>query len=136
MKSLLIVLNDLPYKNDKAYNALRAAGVAADGGVKVVVFLMGDSVYVVRKDQKPAQDYPNLEEKVGGLLEKGVDFLLCTTCVNARGFEPKEGEVSACFVGSHEGGGLTLGDLIKGAQLSTMKTFVNLVAESDKVISF
>jgi len=135
MKSLLILLNDMPYKNDKAYNALRAAGVAADNGVKVTVFLMGDSVYAARKEQSPPEGFPNLEEMVVGLIEKGVDFLLCTTCVNARGFEPKEGEVSSCFVGSH-GGGLTLGDFIQGAQLSTMKTFVNLVSESDKVISF
>jgi sulfur relay (sulfurtransferase) complex TusBCD TusD component (DsrE family) len=135
MKSLLVLLNDMPYKNDKAYNALRAAGVAAGRGVKVVVFLMGDSVYLARKDQNPAEGFPNLEEMVDGLIEKGVYFLLCTTCVNARGFEPKEGEVSSCFVGGKEGG-LTLGDFIKGTQLSTMKTFIDLVAESNKVISF
>jgi len=135
MRSLLILLNNMPYKNDKAYNALRAAGVAADRDTKVTVFLMGDSVYVARKNQSPAEGFPNLEEMVANLIEKNVDFLLCTTCVNARGFEPKEGEVSSCFVGSH-GNGLTLGDFIEGAQLSTMKTFVNLVANNDRAISF
>lgn len=135
MKSLLIVLNDMPYKNDKAYNALRAAGVAVKKGAKVVVFLMGDSVYVARKGQEPSDDLPNLEEMVANLAERGVDFQLCTTCVNARGFEPKEGEASSCFVGSKEGG-MTPTDLISGANMSSMINFIDLVAESDKVISF
>lgn len=135
MKSLLIVLNDMPYKNDKAYNALRAAGVAAKKGAKVVVFLMGDSVYVARGGQEPPADLPNLEKMVVGLIERGVDFQLCTTCVNARGFEPEEGEVSSCFVGSKKSG-LAPTDLIEGAKMSTMVKFIDLVAESDKVISF
>lgn len=135
MESLLIVLNDMPYKTDKDYNALRAAGVAADRGVKVTIFLMGDAVYVARKAHKPKEGFPNLEEMVVELINKNVDFLLCTTCVNARGFEPKEGEVSSCFVGSKQNS-LSLADFVQGAHLSTMKTFVSLVAESDKVISF
>lgn len=136
MKSLLIVLNDPPYKTDKAYNALRMAGVAADNGTKVVVFLMGDSIYVVRKDQRPSEGFPNLEEMVVELMNKGVTFKLCTTCVNARGFEPKEGEVSSCFVGSKAGGGLTPGDLIYGSEMSSMVEFVILVDVGEKVISF
>ena len=136
MNSLLIVLNDPPYKNDKAYNALRMAGTAADNGVKVVVFLMGDSVYVARKDHSPPENLPNLEEMVVELMSKGVKFKLCTTCVNARGFEPKEGEVSSCFIGSRGDGGLTPGDLIDGTGMSTMVEFVALVDVSEKVISF
>ena len=136
MKSLLIVLNDLPYKSDKAYNALRLAGTAADNGTQVTVFLMGDSVYTVRKDQRPPEGLPNLEDLVVELVGKGVKFKLCTTCVNARGFEPKEGEVSSCFTGSNAGGGLTAGDLITGSQMSTMVDFVILVDVSEKVVSF
>ncbi|MDP1809676.1 MAG: DsrE family protein [Actinomycetota bacterium] len=136
MESLLIVLNELPYKTDKAYNALRMAGVAADNGTKVVVFLMGDSIYVARKDHSPPENFPNLEEMVIELMNKGVKFKLCTTCVNARGFEPKEGEVSSCFIGSKADGGLTPGDLIYGSEMSTMVDFVILVDVSEKVISF
>jgi len=135
MKSLLIVLNDMPYKTDKAYNALRAAGVAVNKGADVTVFLMGDSVYVARKNQEPMPGLPNLEEMVVNLVKKGVDFQICTTCVNARGFEPKEGEIGSCFVGSKKGG-MAPTDLIKGTKMSTMVKFVDLVAQSDKVISF
>ena len=135
MKSLLILLNDFPYKTDKSYNAFRAADVAVKNGVNVVVFLMGDSVYAARKNQQPPPDFPNLENMVGDLIKKGVDFKLCTTCVDARGFEPEEGEVSSCFVGSKKGG-MTPTDLIEGTNMSTMPVFVNLVSESDKVISF
>lgn len=136
MESLLIVLNDLPYKTDRAYNALRMAGVAADNGAKVAVFLMGDSIYTARKDQDPPEGSPNLEEMVVDLVKKGVKFKLCTTCVNARGFEPKEGEVSSCFVGSKAGGGLTPGDLIDGSEMSTMVDFVILTDVSEKVVTF
>ena len=136
MKSLLIVLNDLPYKSDKAYNALRLAGTAADNGTQVTVFLMGDSVYTVRKDQRPVEGLPNLEDMVVELVGRGVKFKLCSTCVNARGFEPTEGEVSSCFTGSNAGGGLTAGDLITGSQMSTMVDFVILVDVSEKVVSF
>ncbi|TET54093.1 MAG: hypothetical protein E3J54_02835, partial [Actinobacteria bacterium] len=124
-----------PYKTDKAYNALRTADVAAKNGTKVVVFLMGDSVYAARKNQKPPPDFPNLENMVVDLIEKSVDFKLCTTCVNSRGFEPKEGEVSSCFFGSKKDG-LTPPDLIEGINMSTMPAFINLVSESEKVISF
>ncbi len=135
MKSLLISLNDLPYKTDKAYNALRAAGVAQKNGTKVVIFLMGDSIYVARKNQQPPPDFPNLENMVVDLIDDGVDFKLCTTCVNARGFEPKEGEISSCFVGPKKGG-MIPADLIEGTEMSTMPEFVTLVSESEKVISF
>ena len=135
MKSLLILLNDLPYKTDKAYNALRAAGVAQKNGTKVVIFLMGDSVYVARKNQQPPPDFPNLENMVVDLIQDGIDFKLCTTCVNARGFEPKEGEISSCFVGAKKGG-MIPADLIEGTEMSTMPEFVTLVSESEKVISF
>lgn len=126
----------MPYKNDKAYNALRMAGTAADNGTGVVVFLMGDSVYAVRKDQRPPEGLPNLEDMVVELIGKGVKFKVCTSCVNARGFEPKEGEISSCFTGSKAGGGLTAGDLIAGSQMSTMADFVIRVDVSEKVVSF
>ncbi|KKL79911.1 hypothetical protein LCGC14_2010090 [marine sediment metagenome] len=135
MKSLLISLNDLPYKTDKAYNALRAADVAQKNGTKVVFFLMGDSIYVARKNQQPPPDFPNLENMVVDLIRDGVDFKLCTTCVNARGFEPKEGEISSCFVGSKKDG-MIPADLIEGTEMSTMPEFVTLVSESEKVLSF
>lgn len=79
---------------------------------------------------------PNLENMAIELVGKGVRFKLCTTCVNARGFEPAEGEISSCFLGSKTGGGLTASDLVAGSQMSTMADFVVLVDVSEKVVSF
>lgn len=136
MTSLLLILNEIPYKTDKAYNALRLANTAAGRGVKVTVFLMNDAVYVARKNQQPAEGLPNLEQMVGDLINKGVEFKLCSTCVNARGFEPKEGEIASCFVGTKKDGGLTPADLISGSQMSSMAELTNLIDSSEKVVSF
>jgi len=135
MKSLLMVLNDAPYKNDKAFNSLRAADTAAKAGIKVDFFLLGDSVYVARKEHRPQANMPNLEKMVIDLIKRGIKFKVCTTCVNARGFEPKEGEVASCLV-EEKKGGLRSADLIDKVEMSTMAEFINLVAESEKIITF
>ena len=135
MKSLLIVLNDPHYKNDKAFNTLRAADTATNLGTKVDFFLLGDSVYVARKQHRPATDMPNHEKMVIDLIKRGIKFKVCGTCVNARGFEPKEGEIASCLVGK-SGGSLSATDLIDKVEMSTMAEFINLVAESEKIITF
>lgn len=132
----MIVLNDLPYKTDKAFNALRMADTAVSVGARVSIFLLGDSVYLARKDQAPPEGSPNLEDMTLNLLEKGVEFKLCTTCVNSRGFEPKDDEVSSCFLGAKANGGLAPADIITGAQMSTMVELVNLVDTREKIVSF
>jgi uncharacterized protein involved in oxidation of intracellular sulfur len=126
----------MPYRTDKAYNALRLADTASSKDVKVVVFLMGDAVYVARKHQQPPSNLPNLEQMVTNLISKGVEFKLCTTCVNARGFEPKEGEIASCFLGTKKEGSLSPADLVSGSQMSSMVELTNLIANSDKIVSF
>ena len=135
MKSLLVVLNDAPYKNDKAFNALRAADTAVKTGTKVEFFLLGDSVYVVRKKHRPPVNTPNLENMIIDLIKRGIKFKVCGTCVNARGFEPKEGEIVSCLVGK-SGGGLSAADLIDNAEISTINEFINLVDKSEKILTF
>lgn len=98
-------------------------------------FLLGDSVYLARKKHRPATDMPNLETMVIELIKRGTEMKVCTTCVNARGFEPKSGEVASCLVGKREGG-LTATDLIDNVKMSTMDEFVNLVDASERIITF
>lgn len=136
MESLLIVLNDMPYRTDRDFNALRLADKAVGAGIKVVVFLMGDSVYVARKGQRPPDGFLSLEEMVVNLMTKDAEFKLCATCVNARDFEPKENEVSSFFVGSKADGRLTLADMVSGARLSSMAELISLIDGSEKVVSF
>ena len=53
MSSILFVVNDAPYGNERAYNALRLAGsLAAKEDVHVRVFLMADAVGCAKDHQK------------------------------------------------------------------------------------
>lgn len=53
MSSTLFILNDAPYGNERAYNALRlAASVAGKEGQQVRVFLMADAVVCAKAGQK------------------------------------------------------------------------------------
>ena len=49
MQTITIIINELPYKNDKAWNALRLAGELLNQDVKVKIFLLEDGVDVGKK---------------------------------------------------------------------------------------
>ena len=62
MAILLFILNEAPYGNERAYNALRLAGtLASRENVEVRVFLMGDAVGCAHAHQKVPQGYYNVE---------------------------------------------------------------------------
>jgi len=70
-KTLLIVVNDGPYGNERPYNALRMAlNVVKRPGAKVRVFLLGDGVTCVRRGQKTPDGYYNVERMVRGLVSR------------------------------------------------------------------
>ena len=53
MASTLFILNDAPYGNERAYNALRlAAAVAGKDDQQVRLFLMADAVACAKSGQK------------------------------------------------------------------------------------
>lgn len=134
METFTIIINDAPYTTEKAWNALRFARKALDSHIAVNIFLLADSVYVARRGQKPAEGQPNLEELLEEVLEKGATVKVCTTCVESRPYEPS-GVYQSCFIGKKEGG-LTLRDLVGGAEMGTMQDLVNWSREADQVISF
>ena len=131
---LTVVISEKPYLNDNAWNALRLAQTALDAGDQVNLFLLGDAVYIARKDQSPDSDQPNLEEIVSALIDGGADVRLCTTCINARPYEPS-GEYSSCFVGSASGEKLGLQHLISGVRMGTMTDLLEWTLNT-KTISF
>ncbi len=51
MQTITIIINELPYKNDKAWNALRLAGSLLEQETKVNVFLLEDGVDVGKERQ-------------------------------------------------------------------------------------
>ena len=131
---LTVVISERPYINDNAWNALRLAQTALAAGNQVNVFLLGDAVYIVRKDQSPGPDRANLEEIVLGLVAGGADVRVCTTCIHARPYEPSA-EYSSCFVGSASGEKLGTQHLVSGVRMGTMADLLEWTLNT-KTISF
>ena len=134
MATFTIVIDEAPYAGERAWNGLRLAKKSLESGLAVNLFLMADAVYVARRDQQSPQQAPNLEQLLMEVIQKGAKVKVCTTCIEARSFEPT-GEFQACFLGKKEGG-LSLGDLVKGVEMGTMQDLVDWSMEAEQVISF
>ncbi len=116
MAKNLLILNDAPYGNERAYNALRLAGaLAAKEGQEVRVFLMADAVACAKAGQRVPEGYYNLQLMLGKVLRQG-EVALCGTCMDARGFAEA--------------------DLVPGARRSTLAELAAWTAEADKVLVF
>ena len=116
MTSTLFILNDAPYGNERAYNALRlAAALAARDGQQVRLFLMADAVACAKSGQKLPEGYYNLQLMLGKVIRKG-EVALCGTCMDARGMLEAE--------------------VIEGARRSTLAQLATWTAEADKVLVF
>lgn len=110
----LFILNDGPYGTERSYNALRLARTLSRmPGHTIRVFLMGDAVACAKAGQKVPEGYYN----AGDLVRMaGGSVGLCGTCMDARG------------IGD--------GDVVEGAQRSTLKELALWTAEADKVLVF
>lgn len=116
MSNILFIVNDAPYGNERAYNALRLAGaLSARDEQHVRVFLMADAVACAKAGQKVPEGFYNVQLMLGKLTRKG-EVALCGTCMDARG--------------------LTEGELIEGAKRSTLAQLADWTVEADKVLVF
>lgn len=115
---ILLVINDAPYGNEKAYNALRLAMTLQKEhqDVEVRIFLMADAVFCALSDTSTPNGYYNIERMMKSVLSKGGKVKACGTCGQARG--------------SHNLA------LIEGVEISNMVEYTQWVVESDKVINF
>lgn len=69
---VLFILNEAPYGNERAYNALRLAmSLARREGTKVRVFFMGDGVHCAVKGQETPQGFYNIEKMLTSVLRNG-----------------------------------------------------------------
>lgn len=118
MVSLTIIASEAPYGTEKTWNAFRLAGASttAEIGMKVNVFLMGDSVAAAKKGQVTPEGYYNTEKMITDLLSKGVEVLCCGACLKARGISDTE--------------------LIEGARRGTMMMLAKWVKESERIVTF
>jgi uncharacterized protein involved in oxidation of intracellular sulfur len=116
MTANLFILNDAPYGNERAYNALRlAAALAGREGQQVRMFLMADAVTCAKGGQKVPEGYYNVQLMLGKVLRKG-EVGLCGTCMDARGVREEE--------------------VIEGARRGTLAQLAEWTAEADKVLVF
>ena len=116
MQTITIIINELPYKNDKAWNALRLANALLEQSAAVNIFLLEDGIDVGKEHQKTNNKEYNLEELVQKLLAKNVQFIACSTCLNTCGISPEK--------------------LIDGMIRGSMTDLAQWVIESDKVLTF
>jgi uncharacterized protein involved in oxidation of intracellular sulfur len=71
-KTIVFVINDGPYGNERPYNALRLAlNLVKRENVNVRVFLVGDGVSCATVNQKTPDGYYNLERMLKSILRRG-----------------------------------------------------------------
>lgn len=116
MTTTLFMLNEAPYGNERAYNALRlASALAARDGEDVRVFLLADAVSCAKAGQKVPEGYYNVELMMGKLGRKA-QVALCGTCMDARG--------------------LAEADLVEGARRGSMAQLAEWTSAAGKVLVF
>ena len=117
VETILIILNEPAYGDERSYNGLRLAmSLAKSDGVELKVFLMGDAVTVGRRGQQTAAGYYNLEKMLKGCSVKGVEIGACGTCLDARGMADEP--------------------LVEGAHRSSMAELTTWTLWAEKVIVF
>lgn len=114
--SITLVVNSSPYGTEGPYNALRLAAALQLRGERLELFFMGDGVNTARKGQDPNTAHASLEPMLADLVETGVNVMLCGTCCRTRGLDEA--------------------DLIDGVVAGTIHDMAELVARSDRVVSF
>lgn len=116
MRTLFIV-NDAPYGNERAYNALRlAASLATRENEEVWVYLMGDGTSGAKAGQAVPKGHYNFESLLRLVLSYGGSIGACGTCLEARGI----GE----------------GELLEGVQHSSLQTLTDWIQGVDRVLNF
>lgn len=115
---ILIIINEPPYGNEKAYNALRIAiQLGKDHPTaEVRIFLMADAANCAIANQTTPNGFYNIERMIKLSLSKGAKVKICGSCAEARGLKNVQ--------------------LIEGTEISTMAELTNWVVESDKVLTF
>lgn len=71
MRSVLIIINDGPYGNERAYNGLRYTQALLAASVQVKTYLLADAVMCAKKGQAPPKGYYNVENMVDAIVRRG-----------------------------------------------------------------
>lgn len=113
-KTLSMILWTTPYIFQNTSTAIKPARATLKKGYKANLFASGDGVHNFTRDQK-ASGIPNAEKEFGDLIKDGLNVELCGTCLNFRGIKH--------------------GDIIEGAERSSMKNLFELIQRSDVLLT-
>ena len=115
-EQFLFIVNDAPYGNERAYNAVRLAlALVSRSETKVRLFLLADAVACAKIGQKVPVGYYNIGFMLSKVIRDG-DVGICGTCMDARGIQETE--------------------LISGAKRSTLAELAEWTNEAHKVLVF
>ena len=117
MQKILIILHAPPYGSERCLSALRLATAlrAHDDKPVVTLFLMSDATVLGLPNQIEGTGN-GLQSMVEGLVNAGVEIVLCRTCALARGIAELP--------------------LIPGVSIGTLVELAQTTLEADKVITF
>jgi uncharacterized protein involved in oxidation of intracellular sulfur len=112
----LVIINDAPYGNERAYNGIRLAlNLSRRDALSVRVFLTGDGVVCARKGQNTPEGYYNIERMLKSIAKRG-EVAASGSCCQSRG------------LGSN--------DLAEGVRIGNLDLLGDWTAEADKVIVY
>lgn len=114
-KLITLILTRSPYGDEYAYNALRFATALLAREEKVNIFLLGDGVYIAKRDQTPPKNATNIQEMLHNFIIGRAEIKVCGLCAKSRGIEK---------------------ELLDGCPISSMMELASWVAESDQTITF
>lgn len=115
----LFILNDAPYGAERPYNGLRLANALAhEPEQEIRLFLMGDAVFVAKRDQHPPGGFYNLQVMLNKItrLAAADRVDVCGVCMDARGMSDEE--------------------LLPGTQRATMEKLAYWTIWADKALTF
>ena len=113
-KTLSILLLRGPYVSEYAEIAAKLALTARKKGYKVNMFLYLDAAWL--QHIKEFKDFSNPGDWLKRAIRKGVTVKSCQRCSSARDITPE--------------------DSIKGIEQAGLYSFVDMLAESDRVLTF
>jgi len=114
--NILIIINDSPLANEKAYNALRTGIQFQKDGHKLNIYLIADGVYcAVANTKVPAGAY-HILSMVEEITKNDGEVKMCTSCGNARGLADIK--------------------MANGVEWTNLKTLTDWTIQSDKVLNF
>lgn len=118
MKKILFILNDAPYGNEKAYNALRMAMnlQKEHSQIDIWIFLLADSVACALPNEHTPAGYYNIEKMIHGIIGNKGKVKLCKSCAEARGIANLP--------------------LVEGTMIGTLNDLTTWVMDADKVLTF